>query len=98
MALVIRNLQTGLFFARGKWIGDPSFADQFTDVKQLLKTIAERKLVFVEMAFFVSPKRPGGARLWRKERFPSYWVKQDLPTALQLYNTERARPRPGRAS
>jgi hypothetical protein len=50
MILVIRNWETGFYFAQGRWIPDPRLAEQFKAREEIQKVVNEHKWQSVEMA------------------------------------------------
>ena len=51
MALAIRNVDTGLFYAEGEWTSEPQLAEQFPN-RELAEQVAEgQKLPNLEIVF-----------------------------------------------
>jgi hypothetical protein len=51
MRRVIRGLDTGLFFAHGKWTSEVSLAQEFPDQESIKSVVTEKQIQNAEMVF-----------------------------------------------
>ena len=59
--LLIRDLETGLLFAHGKWTSEAALAQDFPDQDAIAKVVALHKIQNAEMVLFDGPnQRVGG--------------------------------------
>jgi hypothetical protein len=63
MRVVLRDLGTGLFFAKGVWVEGPAVAEHFPDQKSVEKAVLENHVNNAEMVFLEEGTfRPIGGR------------------------------------
>ena len=67
MRRALRNLDTGLFYAKGQWITEASLAEIFPDAESIAKVVIECRLQNAEMVFLSGEGREtsvlGGSRV-----------------------------------